>query len=278
MTLVLADLHGRADLLEKLLGKISPETKLVFIGDAFDRGPRNRDTMKLLAQLADEGRMTILKGNHEDMVDNVDASYDRFRNEAKDSKQFDVRRADARLSLENWIRNGGDSVILEYGGLDNDGLNSVGPDGQPDGFGEWGLPPELIAYTKRCQIDYRFIKEGGDILCIHAAPPDPSKMVARTEDWVLWARPEDGPFVLPAGVKLSIHGHTPIRAPMRIKDSVFIDLGAFWTGHLCAFELETETIKVFKGEGANPLENLPTLEAVGGVEPIVLPYEVIELD
>ena len=83
--------------------------------------------------------MTLLRGNHEAMLLDVNESYSRFKRE-----NTDLRRNDAKLSLENWIKNGGDTVILEYGGWDDDFASG----GASDAFGPWGLPPELIAFAK----------------------------------------------------------------------------------------------------------------------------------
>jgi serine/threonine protein phosphatase 1 len=265
LILALADLHGRADLLEGVLEAVPADTKFVFLGDAIDRGHRNRDTIRLLSRLADEGRMTLLRGNHEAMVLEVDSVYDRFQREKNDLRQYD-----AKVALENWIHNGGDTVIVEYGGWDSGG--------EPDAFGLWGLPPELLAYCERTQFTYRHPGgEKGDILCVHAAPPSPVKGYRSVEDSMVWARPEDGPFAVEDGILLSVHGHTPIQAPMRLGQNVFCDLGAKWTGCLCAFDLDTMDITVFKGAGDDLLERLPVLEAVNGVEPVRLEYKLIEL-
>ena len=75
----------------------------------------------------------------------------------------------------------------------------------------------------------------------------------------------------------SVHGHTPVSAPTRIGQNIFCDLGAKWTGHLCAFDLDSLEITVFKGEGEDTLEKLPTFEAVGGIEPVRLEYKIVEL-
>ena len=265
MILALADLHGRADLLEGVVAAVPSDTKFVFLGDAIDRGHRNRDTIRLLGKLADEGRMTLLRGNHEAMVMEVDEAYDRFQREKND-----LRKYDARVALENWIQNGGDTVILEYGGWDSGG--------EPDAFGLWGLPPELLSYCARTEFTYRHDGgQKGDILCVHAAPPTPIKGYRSLEDSMVWARPEDGPFPVPDGVLLSVHGHTPISAPTRVGQNVFCDLGAKWTGCLCAFDLDTMEITVFKGMGEDKLEKLPSLEPAGGVEPVILEYKVVEL-
>jgi serine/threonine protein phosphatase 1 len=264
LKLAIADLHGRADLLEGLLERVPPETTFVFLGDAIDRGHRNRDTMKLLSKLADDGRMTLLRGNHEAIVLEVDECYDRYKREPTE-----LRRGDALLSMQNWIQNGGDTVILEYGGWDSGG--------EPDAFGDWGLPPELIDYASRTQYTYRHAGgEKGDVLCVHAAPVQ-VKGYRSLDDSMVWARPEDGPFALPEGVLLSVHGHTPVSAPTRIGQNIFMDLGAKWTGHLCTLDLDTMKFVTYKGVGEDLLENLPTFEAVGGIEPVRLEFEVIEL-
>ncbi len=269
MKLAIADIHGRADLLEGILANTPADTEFVFLGDAVDRGHRNKDAVRLLTKLADEGRMTLLRGNHEAIMLEVDECYDRFQKENND-----LRRNDAKLALENWIKNGGDTVILEYGGWDDD----FDKGGASDAFGPWGLPPELITFANRCQFTYRH--EGGvrgDIFCVHAAPPCQIKGYRSLEDLMVWARPEEGPFPVPEGVLFSLHGHTPIGFPTRIGQNVFIDLGAYWTGHLCTFDLDTLEITVFQGEGEQPLEEMDTLRAVGGIEPVKLEYKVVKL-
>ena len=166
MILALADLHGRADLLEGVLRVVPEDTKFVFLGDAIDRGHRNRETIALLGELADAGRMTLLRGNHEAMVMEVDEVYERFQRE-----QNDLRRFDAKVALENWISNGGDTVILEYGGWDSGGA--------PDAFGLWGLPPELLTYCARTEFTYRHAGgERGDVLCVTPRRRRPSKATA----------------------------------------------------------------------------------------------------
>ncbi len=264
LRLAIADLHGRADLLEGLLLHVPDDTTFVFLGDAIDRGHRNRDTMRLLSQLADQGRMTLLRGNHEAIVLEVDESFERFKREPTE-----LRRGDALLAMQNWIQNGGDTVVIEYGGWDSGG--------EPDAFGEWGLPPELMAYAGRTEYTYRHLGgEKGDVLCVHAAP-SLVKGYRSLEDSMVWARPEDGPFVLPEGVLLSVHGHTPIRAPTRVGQHIFMDLGAKWTGHLCTLDLDTLKFTTYKGVAEDKLENLPALEPMGDLQPMMLEFDVVEL-
>ena len=268
MTLVIADLHGRADLLEGLLEHVAADTRLVFIGDAFDRGPRNRDCIAILNRLADEERMVLLKGNHEAMVEAVDDAFDRFR---RDGSEY--RRQDASEAFLNWVANGGDAVIREYGGFDDD----FAAGGDEDAFGPWGLPPELLAFARRCTLAYRHPDAvRGDVLCAHAAP-GPVPGYASLAEGMMWARPEQGPFQLPDGCRLSVHGHTPTRAPTLLGDNLFIDLGAVFTGALCTYDLDSGEAVVYQGAGRRPLADLPPIEPAGGVQPRELPYRVVEL-
>ena len=73
-TYVIADLHGRFDLLEMALVCIAkraePPATLVTLGDYVDRGPDSRKIIeRLMAGLGPDGwRLICLKGNHEDIM------------------------------------------------------------------------------------------------------------------------------------------------------------------------------------------------------------------
>ena len=65
-TYVMSDIHGMAELLEKMLRKIafSPEDRLYILGDMIDRGP---DPAGVIELAASRENIVALKGNHEDM-------------------------------------------------------------------------------------------------------------------------------------------------------------------------------------------------------------------
>jgi serine/threonine protein phosphatase 1 len=73
-TYAIADLHGRLDLLEMALAKITNHAELpatlVTLGNYVDRGPDSRKIMeRLMGGLSQEGwRLICLKGNHEDIM------------------------------------------------------------------------------------------------------------------------------------------------------------------------------------------------------------------
>lgn len=71
----IGDIHGHADKLEELLQKLDykkhnglythESRKVLFVGDYIDRGPKIRETLKIVKAMADSGNAIALLGNHE---------------------------------------------------------------------------------------------------------------------------------------------------------------------------------------------------------------------
>lgn len=59
--IVLGDIHGCADLLEQMLGRVEPGRQVIVVGDLCDRGPDTRRVMDLLLGRAALGAL----GNHD---------------------------------------------------------------------------------------------------------------------------------------------------------------------------------------------------------------------
>ena len=62
---VIGDVHGCAGPLEQLLERLPSGDRLVFCGDAINRGPAIASTMARIWGLVEQGRAVWLKGNHE---------------------------------------------------------------------------------------------------------------------------------------------------------------------------------------------------------------------
>lgn len=73
---LIGDIHGHADTLEILLGRLGykrkfgvykhPEgRKMVFVGDFIDRGPKIRETLHLVHDMVESGNAFAVMGNHE---------------------------------------------------------------------------------------------------------------------------------------------------------------------------------------------------------------------
>ena len=75
MTDIIGDIHGHADKLELLLQKLGYELKdgsyahstrkVLFVGDYIDRGPKIRETLKIVKAMVDSKNAIALMGNHE---------------------------------------------------------------------------------------------------------------------------------------------------------------------------------------------------------------------
>lgn len=72
---IIGDIHGHASALETLLQRLGynqtndawshPERKALFVGDFIDRGPRIRDTLRIVRNMVDHGSALAIMGNHE---------------------------------------------------------------------------------------------------------------------------------------------------------------------------------------------------------------------
>ncbi|PKL85470.1 MAG: serine/threonine protein phosphatase [Ignavibacteriae bacterium HGW-Ignavibacteriae-1] len=96
-TIVIGDVHGCSNTLDKLLDdvcEISKADTLIFLGDYIDRGPNSKAVVDRILNLRKAGYEVItLKGNHEQML--IDAI-----NQPK--------------SLRNWLRNGAQSTLDDF--------------------------------------------------------------------------------------------------------------------------------------------------------------------
>lgn len=104
------DVHGRADLLERLLEYIYvnlPQVRIIFLGDIIDRGPYSRQAMDLVEhELSRQPASILIQGNHEDLM---------------------LRFLDRGSELSRgWHYNGGAATVASYG---YEGYEFIGDDG-----------------------------------------------------------------------------------------------------------------------------------------------------
>ena len=72
-TIIIGDIHGCSEQLEKLLALVQPDPskdRIIFLGDLFDRGPDSWGVLQIIKKLADKfsERFVLLRGNHEDYL------------------------------------------------------------------------------------------------------------------------------------------------------------------------------------------------------------------
>jgi serine/threonine protein phosphatase 1 len=215
---LVGDIHGRADLLQRLLTRIAREREqlgtpsdLVFLGDYVDRGEDSIDVLKRLHALSSkaEERISCLLGNHEQMLlDTLDGDPET-----------------ARL----WLRYGGVQTLASLGiaapdyGDDADGLDRLRYDALSR------LTPELIEWIRQRPRLWR----SGDVAAVHAALDPDTAPEAQDPDLMIWGRPDrmkqprrDGLWV--------VHGHTITRPAAIDGRRIAIDTGAWFTNTLTA--------------------------------------------
>ncbi|GGJ79909.1 metallophosphoesterase [Deinococcus aquiradiocola] len=232
------DLHGRSDLLRAAI-EAFPEAHFLSLGDAIDRGPHSLDTISVLLELRAEGRATLLMGNHERMAWE---GLKWYRQHQGTHDLGDYRRAMEGLAW--WMKNGGESVRRELGGLTLERY--------PKLLAEYLDALERVVYVTEDGGIHSQLPAAPSVLVAHASPPVKHRDHPNPESAALWLRPFEGPFALPQGVVYSVHGHTPVRMPLRLGRHVYLDLGAYETGLLALLPLTVQTLSpvtVLAGRG-----------------------------
>lgn len=212
------DIHGRADLLVRLLERIGEDlapfhgpATLVFLGDYVDRGDDSKTVLDLLVGFADRSPVTtvFLRGNHEEMLLDYLAR----------------PRADC-----GWLRHGGLETLASYG---------VSPKGEPEAVRD-RLRDQMgghVAFLEGLSLTYR----SGNLLCVHAAAQPDLPANDQPRETVLWGSSEFHRRPRRDGVWVA-HGHTIVSTPHCIEGRIAVDTGACYTGTLSAARIENGQI------------------------------------
>jgi serine/threonine protein phosphatase 1 len=215
------DVHGRADLLSALLGRIDadlqhrpvPRPVQVFLGDYIDRGPHSRQVIDLLVQRRRRHATLCLKGNHETFAE-----------------QLLINPG----VLPDWRAVGGLNTLLSYGVKASAKDNPREQLRVAEAF-RAALPESHFHFIHGLALSLTC----GDFFFAHAGvrPGVPLRQ-QRRED-LLWIREE---FLLHEEDfgKIVVHGHTPAREPEIRPNRINIDTGAYATGRLTCLVLEDE--------------------------------------
>lgn len=196
----IGDVHGRADLLDRLLRLIrpGPDDVVVTLGDYVDRGPESRGVIE---QLAGRRDTVSLCGNHEAMlIDFLDAP---------------------ETCGPLWLRNGGDATLESFG---------VAEDALP------AMAEALRAALGPAEAWLRGLPRlwrSGTLVAVHAGL-DPERPPERQDPTALvWGHPAFGRVARRDGLWV-VHGHRIVRDPAVLPGRIAIDTGAFATGRLTA--------------------------------------------
>jgi serine/threonine protein phosphatase 1 len=222
------DIHGRADLLRRLLRLIeadnarqpSAEVRLIFLGDYVDRGPASREVIDILMERpAFADKVVRLRGNHEDAM---------------------LAFLDDPERSRIWLDWGGMATLASYGVTPRSDL--------PSGERLAHLSRRLGALMPAA---HRIFLEGlplqevvGDYLFVHAGVnplvpldrQDPFDLTTIRSPFLEWGRPLG---------KVVVHGHTiSLEGPEILSWRIGVDTGAYATGRLTALVLEGESRRV----------------------------------
>ena len=216
----IGDIHGRDDLLERLLALIERDnaardpasTTVVFLGDLIDRGPSSSGVVERARTYRPEGMATMfIAGNHEDVF---------------------CRILDGEHHLlSDWLRFGGAECARSYG-VDPKRLRTLDPAVAVAELGA-AIPPDHRAFLDT----FSDTLSAGDYLFVHAGirPGVPIDR-QRIED-LRWIR---RPFLEFAGrhEMFVVHGHTISETIDEAVGRIGIDTGAYASGVLTALGLE----------------------------------------
>jgi serine/threonine protein phosphatase 1 len=221
---VIGDIHGRADLLERMIGQLHRDLEkdpvdhclTVTIGDYIDRGLKSRDVLDRLACKPFPTAFIPLKGNHEGL--------------------FEAFLRDPSIGAR-WRRFGGLETLHSYG-------VDVGPLMRGKNY-------EATAEALRSavpQAHFGFLASlktalivGRYFLCHAGVCPGVPLPQQREED-LLWIRDRFLNSNADFG-KIVVHGHTPVEEPEILPNRINIDTGAFMTGRLTCAVFEEERIR-----------------------------------
>lgn len=221
----IGDIHGRVDLLDKILSLIEADIaqypvsriRYIFLGDYIDRGRWSRETIDRLIQHAKHHESIFLRGNHELLA---------------------VNSLSDRSMIDPWLRLGGLETLISYGV-------------KPANFagGKQTATTQSVFHDAVPQSHFRFFRslqnsfECGDFFFAHAGVKPDVQLSDQKESDLLWIRGEFLTSDRDFG-KIVVHGHT-ITLNVEVRPNrINIDTGAFATDRLSCLVMERDSLFV----------------------------------
>ena len=214
----IGDIHGRFDLLGALLRAIQEDsnrrlpnaTRLVFLGDAIDRGPDSAAVLRALHRASSFEGVTVLRGNHEAAL-------------------LDCARAE-REAIRAWPAYGGDATLASFG------IAPCGAEEAPLDFARRlieGVGRPLLDWLRTCPTSTR----SGDYFFCHAGVRPRVPLDRQSDEDLLWIREDFTASTAYHGAVI-VHGHSECDAIELLPNRINLDTGAYRTGVLSAIGLE----------------------------------------
>ena len=216
----IGDVHGRLDLLERLLARIHAElerdkpakTLLILVGDLIDRGPSSAEVIERLRTYHHQGVQPVfLLGNHEEVL---------LRILAGDS---------ALIAKWRWF---GGSECLESYGVEPARLAQLTDDQALDVV-RAAVPKRHVEFLESFADSCRF----GDYLFVHAGIRPGIELEQQSQADLRWIRE---PFLFDESDHgfIVVHGHTIAEKVEERSNRIGIDTGAYRTGVLTALAID----------------------------------------
>ncbi|HVZ06314.1 metallophosphoesterase family protein [Rhodopila sp.] len=211
----IGDIHGRHDLLTRMLRRIEADTVLpkilVFLGDVVNRGPHTRMVLDRLIQGPDRptDRWIVLRGNHEQAM-------------------LDALISPDGVAISRWLKRGGMQALGSYGATGKD----VAPSRARTLVG-----PRHLAFLASLPLTHL----AGGYLFVHAGVAPRVQLVDQPTSALMTIRAR---FLkkrhgLPYTI---VHGHTPTDGePLLGPGRIGIDTGAYATGILTCLAIDMRT-------------------------------------
>ena len=219
---MIGDVHGRLDLLERLLAEIerdlaeqpSRKTLLVFLGDLIDRGPHSAQVIERLRTYGVPGLRTVfLLGNHEEVL-------------------LRILAGDAAL-ITQWRWFGGAECLESYG-VEPSAIAQLDDQAALEAV-RAAIPKEHAEFIGSFVDTCGF----GDYLFVHAGIRPGVLVEEQVQSDLRWIRE---PFLLDDTDHgcVVVHGHTISEEIDERQNRIGIDTGAYRTGVLTALVIEGE--------------------------------------
>jgi serine/threonine protein phosphatase 1 len=216
----IGDIHGRLDLLNRLLERIEEDLAsqptsqplLVFLGDYVDRGPDSRQTIDRLIGCAQSTQTVFLRGNHELIA---------------------LKCLSEASLFDTWMRRlGGIDTLVSYG-IDPRAFTGEGRVVRLQAAFHKALPQAHFRFFRALETSFVC----GDFFFAHAGARPGVALSQQKENDLLWIRDEFLSSDFDFG-KVVVHGHTPVREVEVRPNRINIDTGAFATDRLSCLVLE----------------------------------------
>jgi serine/threonine protein phosphatase 1 len=215
----IGDVHGRADLLARLLDMIAADraarpgaqVDVVLTGDYIDRGPHSHLVLERLADLAETGEAVALRGNHEALM---------------------LGFYEAAVPGPGWLRLGGAETLHGYGVDAAAARRGRNLPAAAAALRE-RLPARHVELLRRMPLSWSL----GDYFFCHAGVRPGVPLAAQSGDDLLWIREAFLRSRADFG-KVVVHGHTPVRRPELRANRINLDTGAYASHCLTCLVLE----------------------------------------